>query len=131
MVGAAGGGGCGLALLVSWRDASTAGAIAIAQGHQEAHERLGLGRIERVAVGGHVAAALQHLANDLVLGHARGDGVECGAALPAGARERMAVAALLVLQHQRALALQRSAVAQIGGGMGSLVHASMMGLHGV
>ena len=78
------------------------------------HQGGGLCRVERVAVGGHVSAALQDLADDLVFGHARGDGVECRAAHPADAADRVAVAALLVLEDERALAFERSAVLQIG-----------------
>ena len=94
------------------------GEVIAAQGHEETHEGLGLGGGEGIAVGGHVSAALQDLANDLVFRHARSDGVECGATLAADTGDGVAVAALLVLQDERSLAFERSAVAQDTGGMG-------------
>ncbi len=71
------------------------------------NEGAGFGWAEGVAVGGHVAAALQDLANHLVFCHARGDGVECGTAHAAESAERVAVAALLVLEDECALAFER------------------------
>jgi hypothetical protein len=97
------------------REASMAGdKIVAAQGHEEGDKGAGFGGRKRVAVGGHVAAALQDLTNDLVFGHARGDGVECRTAHAADAAEGVAVAALLVLEHQRALAFERRAAFEIG-----------------
>src|ERR1700745_694185 len=59
-----------------------------------------------VAVGGHVAVALQDLADDLVFSHARGDGVERGAAEAACAADGVAGAALLVLEGDRGFAFE-------------------------
>src|SRR6266550_9496436 len=63
-------------------------------------------RREVLAVGRHVAAALNHLPDQLVRGQARGHAVERRAAQTAFAAETVAVPALLALQHQRALQLQ-------------------------
>ncbi len=72
--------------------------IITTQGGQEADERGGLGGTKRVAVSGHVASTLQDLANDLVFCHVRCDRIERGAAQPTCSADRVAVAALLVLQ---------------------------------
>ena len=57
-------------------------------------------------------SALQYLADDLVFGHARGDGVQGRASLASDAVEHVAVATLLVLKNQRALAFQRSSMVE-------------------
>src|SRR4029453_3842181 len=73
---------------------------------EEGDESRGLRRAEVLAVGRHVAAALDDLADEVVLRQAPGDVVEGGAALAAALLERMAVAALLDLEDQRALSLE-------------------------
>jgi hypothetical protein len=50
---------------------------------------------------------------------------------PPSPAERVAVAALLVLEDQRALAFEGRAIEEIVGGVGAPVQASMTGLHGV
>ena len=54
----------------------------------------------------HVAAALNHLPDELVLCQSNGDTVQSRAPLSAGISKGVAVAALLYLKHQRALPLQ-------------------------
>ena len=86
-----------------------------AQRLEEGDQGRGLGRAQAVAVGGHVAAPLQDLADELIAGEAHGDVVESGPAPAAFVAERVAVAALLVLQHERALQLERAAALQLCG----------------
>src|SRR5262245_1292916 len=76
------------------------------QGLQEGHERGGFGRSQVLAVGRHVAATLNHLTNQLVLRQAHGDAVERRTSLAATLIERMTIAALLRLKHERALSLE-------------------------
>src|SRR5437016_1400145 len=61
----------------------------------------------------HVAAALDDLPDQLILRQPDGDSVERGAALPAGLVERMAVPALLHLQDERTVPLQRGAALEV------------------
>src|SRR6266567_1396309 len=56
--------------------------------------------------GGHVAAALNHLPDQLVVGESQRDTIQGWAPISAGTAERMAVTALLYLKYQRALTLQ-------------------------
>ena len=60
-------------------------------------------RREILAVGRHVAAALKHLADELILCQACRDVIQCRSALSAHPAERVAVAALLGLEDDRAL----------------------------
>src|SRR5215467_8217871 len=76
------------------------------QGFEERHQRGGLRRAEVLAVRGHVAAALNHLPNQLVLREPYRHAVESRASLPAAICQCMTVAALLRLKNQRALPLQ-------------------------
>ena len=87
--------------------------ILAAQRGKKAHQCLRLRRAQSVAIGWHVAAALQHLADHLVLGHPRRNRVQRRPAQPACSAQGVAVAALLVLQHQRALPLQRRTAREI------------------
>src|SRR5580698_8871539 len=80
---------------------------------QEVDERRGLGGAESIAVRRHISPTLQDLADDLVLGHMRGDGVECRTAHSSRSADGVAVTALLVLQHERTLPLERATVFQI------------------
>src|SRR5471030_1816559 len=57
----------------------------------------------------HIAASLDHLADELVLGQTYGDAVEGRATLSAALANGMAVAALFGLKHERALPLKRGA----------------------
>src|SRR3984957_10295509 len=73
---------------------------------QECDERGHFGWRERSAVRRHVAAALNHLPNDLIFGEMRGDAIECGAAHTAKSAECVAIVALLGLEDERALAFE-------------------------
>jgi len=61
---------------------------------------------EILAVGGHVATALDDLANELVLGKEEGDLIEGGTPLAALVTESMAVMALLKLKDESPLPLE-------------------------
>src|ERR1700724_3282626 len=80
---------------------------------EEGDDRVDLRGSEILAVGRHIAAALNYLANDLVAREARGSVVERGPAQAALAAERMAIAALLALLQQRALQFERSAALDV------------------
>src|SRR5262250_2601366 len=83
------------------------------QGLHERDERVHFGRAQILAVGRHVAAALQHLPNQLIARLARRDAVERRTALAALTTEAVTGAALLVLEHQRALQLERRAALDV------------------
>ena len=74
---------------------------------EECDERGDFWRRESGAVGGHVAATLNDLADDLIFGETRGDAIECGAALAAEPAECVAIVALLHLEDECALAFER------------------------
>ena len=80
---------------------------------QECHQRGGLRRTEIVAVRRHVAPTLQHLPNQLILRQPRGHTIQGRSALAPQSAKRVTVAALLGLEHDRALPLQRTAAGQI------------------
>src|SRR5580658_2998930 len=80
---------------------------------EERDECSGLRGAEIFSVRGHVAAALNHLANQLILREARRYGIERGAAHAAFVAQRMAVVALLLLEHERALAFERRTMRKI------------------
>src|SRR5215510_10144044 len=82
------------------------------QGFQKCYQRRGLGRAQILAVSGHVAAALDYLADELVLREPHGDTVQRRTSLPAALRQGMTVAALLRLEDERTLPLQGGGVAQ-------------------
>src|SRR5579862_3223335 len=82
-------------------------------GAQEGDDGGDLRRAEVPAVRRHVAAALDDLPHELVAGQTRCRVVEGWSTLPAFVAERMAVAALLALDQQRALQLQRRATLDI------------------
>src|SRR6267154_2165493 len=67
---------------------------------------------QTLSVGGHVAAALDHLADKLVLRKTHGDTVQSRTSLPTSLTKRMTVAALLHLKNQRALPLESSPAVQ-------------------
>src|SRR5580658_363077 len=78
------------------------------QGLEERHERRGLCRTQVIPIGRHVATALNHLPNELVLGQPYGNAVEGWPPLSTRVAKRVAVAALLDLKYERALPLKRS-----------------------
>src|ERR1700756_894 len=82
------------------------------QGLEKCHERSGLRRTQVLSVRWHVTAALNHLADELILREPHGDAVQHRASLPADSSKGVAVAALLNLQNQRALALKRGCTVQ-------------------
>src|ERR1700678_682779 len=75
------------------------------QGPEKGYERRGLCRTQVVSIGRHVATALNHLPNELVLRQPHGNAVQRWPSLSTRVAKRVAVAALLDLKHQRALPL--------------------------
>src|SRR5579862_6060695 len=75
---------------------------------QKCDERSDLGRRKRSAIGRHVAATLNYLADDLIFGEMHGNAVERGTALAPESAERVTIVALLGLENERALAFERS-----------------------
>src|SRR5260370_5327418 len=75
---------------------------------EEGDDRVALRGAEVLAVSGHIAAALNYLPNDLIGREPRRGVVECRPPHPALTAERVTVAALLALEEERALELQRS-----------------------
>src|SRR5260370_27958644 len=67
----------------------------------------GLLRAEVLSVSRHIAAALDHLADELILREPDRDSIERRAALSIALLGRMAIAAFQRLEHPRAPALQR------------------------
>src|SRR5262245_43908075 len=65
-----------------------------------------LGRVQILAICGHLPATLQHLADQLVVREPGGHVVERRSALSALASQAVTVTALLALHEQRALQLQ-------------------------
>src|SRR5580704_13815803 len=78
------------------------------QGFKESYERRSLCRTQVVPIGWHVAAALNHLPNELVLGQPHGNAVQGWPPFSTSVAKRVAVAALLDLKHQRTLPLKCS-----------------------
>ena len=79
---------------------------------EEGDEGGGFSGAEIFAIGGHVATALNDLANELVLGEEKSDFVEGGAAFAAFVAERMAIVALLELKDEGALAFEGGTILQ-------------------
>src|SRR5229473_6162570 len=73
---------------------------------EKCHKRGCLRRTQVLPVRRHVAASLDHLADELILREPHGDAIQRRASLPAQLPEGMAVAALLGLKNKRALPLQ-------------------------
>ena len=69
-------------------------------------------RAQILAIRGHVAAALNHLANQLIVRQSHGHRVQSRAALSALIVQGVAVVALLHLENQRALPLERGPAVQ-------------------
>src|SRR5262249_5456650 len=82
------------------------------QGFKKRYERRCLRRTQILSVCWHVTAALDHLANQLILGEPHRDAVQGWPSLAAGASQGMAVAALLGLEDERALSLERAGMTQ-------------------
>ena len=86
---------------------------------QECDERRRFRGSQILAVRGHIATALDHLPNQLILSKSHRHGIKSWAALSTLACQRMAVVTLLDLKNQRALPLERRAVFQKFGGDGN------------
>src|SRR5580700_5809071 len=80
---------------------------------EKCHQRSGLRRTQGFSVGGHVAATLNHLPDELILRELDGDTIERRPALSPDASQCVAVVALLGLKNQRTMALQGRASFQI------------------
>src|SRR6476660_4480614 len=80
---------------------------------KERHDGGCLRRVQILSVGWHVASALDHLSHELIPGETKRHLVERRPALAALAVERMAVAALLLLEHDGASPLQRGTPVEI------------------
>src|SRR5262247_3387230 len=95
------------------------------QRSHERDERVDFRGAEILAVSWHVAATLQNLTDELIARLTRRDAVERRAALSAFTAEAVAGPALLVLQHQGTLELERSPsldVPDLCGGRGPRLH---------
>src|SRR5258707_882735 len=77
------------------------------QGLKKGDERRGFRRTQVLPIRGHVAASLDHLADELVLRQPHSDAIQRRASLPAHLTQRMAVAALFDLKDECALTLHR------------------------
>src|SRR5882757_9338544 len=86
------------------------------QRFQKCDERGGLRGAQVLSVSRHVAAALDYLANELSFGEPHSDAVQCRASQSTQFPKRMTVAALLDLEYECALALQRCGALQKLGG---------------
>src|ERR1700675_861262 len=69
------------------------------------HERSGFRRTQVLPVGGHVAAALDHLAYKLILRELYAHSIQFRSALSTSAAQRVTVVALLRLKNERTLPL--------------------------
>ena len=78
------------------------------QGLEKGYERGGFRWTQILSVRRHIAAALNHLPDELVLREPHGNAVQSRPSLPTAFSKGMAVAALLDLKDQSALPLKRS-----------------------
>ena len=76
------------------------------QSAHEGRQRGDFRRTQVLAVSRHVAAALNHLAHQLIPGQACGDTIEHWSAQPSFATYAVAVDALLIVENQSALPLE-------------------------
>src|SRR5262245_40257213 len=83
------------------------------QRFEERHERICFCGTQIFSVSRHIAAALDHLPDQLIIGEPDSDCIECRPPLSTFAVESMAVVALLGLKDQRTLAFQCRALRQI------------------
>jgi hypothetical protein len=70
---------------------------------EKGDQRRGLRRIQILSIRGHVAAPLNHLADELIRRQPDRDRVECWSSLATELAERVAVVALLRLKNERSL----------------------------
>src|SRR5580704_12428944 len=73
---------------------------------KERHQRGGLRRTQVLSISRHVAAALNHLPDQLILGELDGHSIQLRPALPSRTTQSVAIVALLSLKNQRTLPLQ-------------------------
>src|SRR5580700_1913384 len=86
------------------------------QGLEKGDERRSLRWIQVVPISRHVATALNHLADELVLCQPHGNAVQCRPPLSAGVAKRVAVAALLGLKYKCTLPLKCSRAVNVAVG---------------
>jgi hypothetical protein len=79
---------------------------------KKCHERRCLRRTQILPIRRHVAASLDHLADELVLREPHGNAVQSRTSLSAPLPKGMAVAALLALENERTLPLKRGCAMQ-------------------
>ena len=89
--------------------------VVAAQRSEKADQGRGFVSIQGVPISRHVTSALHHLPDKLVIGHMGGNGIEGRAAQSAGAANRVAVAALLILKDDRTLTFERRPIVQVTG----------------
>src|SRR5215467_267172 len=82
------------------------------QGLEKRYKRHGFRWTQVFSIGWHVAASLNHLADELVFREPHGNAVERRTPLPAELPERMAIAALFGLKDESALTLKRGGAMQ-------------------
>src|SRR5438309_1408397 len=80
---------------------------------EERHERSRFCGTQVFSVSRHIAAALYHLPDQLIMRESHGDCIERRSALPTLTVERVAVVTLLGLKDQRALAFQSRVLHQV------------------
>src|SRR5437016_8798072 len=73
---------------------------------KERHECSGLRGTQVVSVGGHIAAALDYLADELVMGELYGHAIQLRPPLPSQPAQRVAVVTRLGLKNERPRRLQ-------------------------
>src|SRR3984885_2567682 len=83
------------------------------QGLEKRYERRSLCGTQVVPIGRHVTAALNYLANELILRQTHGNAIQGWSPLSTRVAERVAIAALLDLKHERTLALKRSGAVNV------------------
>src|ERR1700756_32386 len=77
------------------------------QALKKCHECGSLGWTQVVSIGRHIAAALDHLPDELVVRQSHRDAIQGWSPLSARVAEGVAVAELLYLKHERTLPLER------------------------
>src|SRR5712664_1690073 len=82
------------------------------QRFEECHESSRLGRTKIFAVSGHISSALDHLADQLVLSELKSDAIQSRPSLTSLPVQGMTVVALLHLEDESALPLERGPVLQ-------------------
>src|ERR1700739_2091431 len=82
------------------------------QRFKECHESSRLGRTKIFAVSGHVSSALDHLADELVLSELESDAIQSRSPLTSLSVQCVTVVALLHLENESALPLERRPVLQ-------------------